>query len=33
MMPELIQGLIDVLEEAPELMPSLDSGELREDMD
>jgi len=33
MMPELIQGLIDVLEEAPELMPSLDAGELREDMD
>jgi len=33
MMPELIQGTIDVLEEAPELMPSLDEGELREDMD
>jgi hypothetical protein len=33
MMPELTQGMIDVLEEAPELMPSLDAGELREDMD
>jgi hypothetical protein len=33
MMSELTQGLIDVLEEAPELMPSMDAGELREDMD
>ena len=33
MMSELTQGMIDVLEEAPELMPALDAGELRDDMD
>lgn len=33
LMPELTQGILDVLEDAPELMPSLDAGELREDMD
>lgn len=33
MMSELTQGTIDVLEEAPELMPSLDAGELRDDLD
>jgi hypothetical protein len=33
MMAELTYGLVDVLEDAPELLPSLDSGELREDMD
>jgi hypothetical protein len=33
MMAELTQGILDVLEDAPELMPCLDAGELREDMD
>jgi hypothetical protein len=33
MLPELMYGTVDVLEEAPELMPALDTGELREDMD
>lgn len=33
MMPELKMGVIDVLEESPELMPSIDLGELKEDMD
>ena len=33
MMPELTYGIVDVLEEAPELLPSVDEGELREDMD
>jgi hypothetical protein len=33
MMSELTQGLIDVLEESPELLPSLDYGEFKEDMD
>jgi hypothetical protein len=33
MMRELTAGTFDVLEEAPELMPSVDFGDLREDMD
>jgi hypothetical protein len=33
MMPELPIGTVDVLEERPELLPSLDFGDLREDMD
>jgi len=33
MLPELIFGTIDVLLEQPDLMPSVDFGELREDMD
>jgi hypothetical protein len=33
LMPELTFGLVDVLEDSPELMPSVDAGELREDMD
>lgn len=33
MMPELIFGTIDVLLEQPDLLPSVDFGELREDMD
>jgi len=33
MMPELTFGIVDVLEEMPELLPSMDYGELREDMD
>ena len=33
MMPELTYGIVDVLEDSPELMPSIDFGELREDMD
>jgi hypothetical protein len=32
-MPELMYGIVDVLEDSPELMPSQDAGELREDMD
>jgi hypothetical protein len=32
-MPEIPLNMIDVLEEAPELMPPVDFGELREDMD
>jgi len=33
LMPELIFGTIDVLLEQPDLLPSVDFGELREDMD
>ncbi len=33
MMSELPFGTVDVLEEAPDLMPPIDFGELREDMD
>ena len=33
MMPELTYGIVDVLEDDPDLMPSVDFGELREDMD
>jgi hypothetical protein len=33
MMPELIFGTIDVLLEQPDLLPPVDFGELREDMD
>jgi hypothetical protein len=32
-MPELSLSEVDVLEEDPDLMPSLDGGDLREDMD
>lgn len=33
LMPELIFGVIDVLDEAPDLLPAIDFGEMREDMD
>jgi hypothetical protein len=33
MMPELKQGVIDVLEDDPDLLPSMDFGELRDDLD
>jgi len=33
LMSELTYGIIDVLEDEPELLPSVDFGELREDMD
>jgi hypothetical protein len=33
MMPELPIGTIDVLDERPELLPSVDFGDLRDDMD
>ncbi len=33
LMAELTYGTIDVLDDAPELLPALDFGELREDMD
>jgi hypothetical protein len=33
MMSELTQGLIDVLDDDPDLLPPVDYGELREDMD
>lgn len=33
MMPEVPIGSFDVLEEAPELMPPVDFGDLRDDMD
>lgn len=33
MLPELIFGTIDVLLEQPDLLPPVDFGELREDMD
>lgn len=33
MMAELSIGTIDVLDESPDLLPSVDSGDLREDMD
>ena len=32
-LPELMMGVIDVLEEAPHLLPSVDYGDLRDDMD
>jgi hypothetical protein len=33
LMPELMYGIVDVLEDSPDLLPSVDFGELREDMD
>lgn len=33
MMPELAYGVIDVLGEAPDFLPTFDFGDLREDMD
>jgi len=33
MMAELPIGTIDVLDERPELLPSVDFGDLRDDMD
>jgi hypothetical protein len=33
LMPEVPIGSFDVLEEAPEFLPSIDFGDLREDMD
>ena len=33
LLPELVFGTIDVLLEQPDLLPSVDFGELREDMD
>jgi hypothetical protein len=33
MMAELTHGLIDVLSERPDLLHTLDSGDLRQDMD
>jgi len=33
LMPELTIGTFDVLEEAPELLPPVDFGDLREDID
>jgi len=33
LMPELPMGVNDVLEERPDLMPAIDFGDLREDMD
>jgi hypothetical protein len=33
LMPELMYGIVDVLEESPDSMPSIDVGELKEDMD
>ena len=33
LMPELTFGVIDVLQEAPDLLPPVDFGELRQDMD
>ncbi|HWQ82981.1 MAG TPA: hypothetical protein VN363_00350 [Anaerolineales bacterium] len=33
LMPELTPNLIDVLEEAPELLPAIDSGEFKPDLD
>ena len=32
-LPEIMLNTIDVLEEAPELLPSMDYGDLRDDMD
>jgi hypothetical protein len=32
-MPELSQSTIDVFDESPELLPSVDFGDLRDDMD
>lgn len=33
MMPDLQAGVIDVLDDAPDLLPSVDYGDLREDLD
>jgi putative flippase GtrA len=33
MMPEIPIGMFDVLEDAPEMLPAVDFGDLREDMD
>lgn len=33
MMPELTFGVIDVLQDAPDLLPSVDFGELRQDLE
>jgi hypothetical protein len=33
LLPELLYGLIDVLDENPDLLPATDYGELREDLD
>ncbi len=33
LMPELPFGMMDVLDEEPELLPCVDAGELREDLD
>jgi hypothetical protein len=33
MMSELSHGVMDVLEECPEILPCLDFGDLRQDMD
>lgn len=33
LMSELTYGIVDVLEDSPELLPPVDFGELREDMD
>jgi hypothetical protein len=33
MMPELMFSVVDVLDDDPDLLPTLDSGELREDLD
>ncbi len=33
MMPEVPIGMYDVLEESPDMLPSVDFGDLREDMD
>jgi hypothetical protein len=33
MMPELLYSVVDVLDDTPDLLPTVDSGELRDDMD
>jgi hypothetical protein len=33
MMPELPIGVYDVIEERPDLLPAVDFGDLRDDMD
>ena len=33
MMPELTRDVVDVLDEMPDLLPTVDFGELRQDMD
>ena len=33
MMPELPMGVFDVLQESPEMLPAIDFGDLKEDMD
>jgi len=33
MMPELTRDIVDVLDEMPDLLPSVDFGEFRQDMD